>query len=93
MLFLIYSKENCIYCTRAKQWLDDLFGIDTRYYVEFCNPPGHVVEQLKESTGQKTYPFIFCGNTFVGGYTELDDYFKTTKLIENEYGIKVDNDF
>lgn len=75
----------------AKEWLEEFFGTDTRYYVEYKNPPQHVVDKLKESTGQKTYPFIYCGDTFIGGYTELNDYFKISQLLENKYNII--NDF
>lgn len=94
MLFLIYSKDNCKYCTKAKQWIEEYFGGEcTRNFIEFRNPPKEVVEQLKESTGQKTYPFIYCGSTFVGGYDELNDIFKTGEILYNEYNIVVDDDF
>ena len=87
-LFIIYSKDNCSYCDKAKMWIEEFFSDNTRYYIEFKNPPQHVVDELKETTGQKTYPFIYCGKTFIGGYSELCDYNKTTQALKSEYFIE-----
>jgi glutaredoxin len=89
MFFLIYSKDNCVYCTRAKNWINTFFN-DGRYYIEFKNPPQQVVNTLKETTGQTTYPFIFCGNTFVGGYDKLANYDNVSTILENEFDYCVD---
>lgn len=77
----------------AKQWIEEFFGDGTREYVEFRNPPKVVVEQLKKSTGQNTYPFIYCGDTFIGGYSELNNYFKITKLLDEQFNIKIEDNF
>ena len=69
-------------------WLEEFFGDGVVQYIEFKNPPQHIVNELKETTGQKTYPFIYCGKTFIGGYSELSDYNKTTQVLQSEYDIE-----
>lgn len=89
MMFLIYSKDNCKYCDMAKQLISDY--IDTECgYIEFSNPPTQVVEKLKETTGQMTYPFIYCGDTFIGGYQELSDHYRTLNILKSEFGYEPD---
>lgn len=67
----------------AKKWISDFFGGEV-HYTEVRDPPVKVVEELKASTGHKTYPFIFCGDTFIGGYTELIDYQRTSQILKDE---------
>lgn len=83
--FLIYSKDSCVFCERAKNWIDDYFGDGGQHYIEFKNPSKHVVDKLKEDTGHTTYPFIYCGNTFIGGYTDLCDYVNISKILKKEF--------
>lgn len=90
MLFLIYSKDKCKYCTQAKKWIEDVFGQGSRKYIEFKNPPFSTVDQLKLVTKQRTYPYIFCGSTFIGGYNELSNYINTTQILHKEFGIEPD---
>jgi cysteine synthase A len=52
---------------KAKDLLDTLEHIK---YVEI-EPMEEHVQALKSKTNHTTYPFIFVGGEFVGGYTEL----------------------
>lgn len=72
-------------------WIEEYFGDGSIQYIEFKDPPQNVVDKLKESTGQTTYPFIYCGDTFIGGYNELNDYHRTTEILKIEY--EFDPDF
>lgn len=60
----VYSKEGCIQCVMAKEFLEER-GIQFEYITE-CDP-----EKLKQETNQKMFPFIFDGEDFLGGLKEL----------------------
>jgi glutaredoxin len=92
-MFLIYSRDNCSYCLKATGLISGLCN-GSKPYVEFKNPPPDVVAKLKESTGHKTYPFIFCGDTFLGGYNEMKKDILTVILVmKHEYDFDVEVDF
>ena len=59
------------------------------------NPPQEVVEQLKEETGHKTYPFIFFDGSFLGGFDQLKRPKNTVKILStlhSKYGVDEDED-
>jgi glutaredoxin 3 len=73
----VYTTTYCPYCTRAKALLDrkgvpyeeiDLTGDD------------EAREKLVETTGMRTVPQIFVGETLVGGFTDLDALEQAGKL-------------
>lgn len=64
----IYSKNPCPYCVRAKNLLQDLGLKYTE--IDMTNKIDEL-QELKNKTGHKTVPQIFIGQTFVGGFTEL----------------------
>lgn len=98
-LVRIYSKNGCIYCDKTKNKfqtmgikyeLRDLSLLDKEQYsVE--------VNKLKDSTGQNTFPWIYIGEHFVGGYTELIELITNNKfysiLKSNNVDIELDDDF
>ena len=69
--FTVYTIADCPYCDKAKELLRN-----TDYSVH------DIAVDLKPSfaqlvvlkTGQKTWPQIFHGEHFIGGYTELKQY-------------------
>lgn len=74
---VVYIKEYCPYCSRAKALLDnkgvtfETISLDGKEE-EYAN--------LKQKTGMQTVPQIFVGDTFVGGYTELAAFEATGEL-------------
>ncbi len=74
--WIIYSKENCKYCTYTKTFLTNK-GIN---YLEIKN---------KLPVNAKTYPQIYHNGTHIGGYDDLFDYVKGTfnyqKLYDTAY--------
>ena len=92
----IYSKPECPYCDKAKLFFDEL---SLAYDVVMLDPSAADYEtrrdQLKTSTGQNTFPFVYIGNAFVGGYTELVRAHRTNKLHElcAAIGIDLEYDF
>lgn len=82
MNFTIYGKPTCGYCTKAKQLLD---GHNRSY--TYLEVGGQVTkEQLEVLVGEpvKTVPQIFVSDDgisrYIGGYTELVEYIKTTPM-------------
>lgn len=68
MKAVIYSKDNCTYCTQAKNLLE-LKNIE---YEERKIGYGYTKEQLLEVVpNARTVPQIFLDNEYVGGFTEL----------------------
>lgn len=71
MNVVIYTKENCSFCTQAKMHLlsRNIPYTELRLGVDFSR------EQLKEiySTAT-TYPVIVVDGMYIGGFTELAKY-------------------
>lgn len=74
---LIYSKDHCPYCVRAK----DLF---TRKGVAFeeilLDDKPEEFAALKQRTGMMTVPQIFIDDQLIGGYTDLAALDRDQKL-------------
>lgn len=74
----IYGKDNCIYCKKAKELLDDL----NRQYEYLKIPEDVSKEQLLELVGSRveklTVPQIFNNDTWIGGYSDLLEYIENT---------------
>lgn len=71
-LFTVYSKTDCEYCVRAVDMILDLVGgenVDRVHVIK--NPAAEIVSGLKDRYNHRTYPFIFVGDVFIGGYTDL----------------------
>lgn len=79
MLFTIYTKPDCSFCTKAKELLK---GLDLPYQEFSVNE--HITKgELENMIGQpvNTVPVILYSNdTLVGGYTNLQDF-----LIERDF--------
>ena len=68
----IITKDGCKYCTLAK---DLMVKQDVEYVESFVLTD---IQRVKAGS-HKTYPFIFVGDRFLGGYTELVNYFDMFK--------------
>lgn len=74
-MYKIYSREGCRFCELAKKFMDER-GLE---YKEIRLDPEsedyvRVRDELIEKTGQRTFPWIFEEEKFIGGYTELARY-------------------
>jgi len=80
-LWYIYTKDNCKYCKWTKNYLTNneyLFSEETV-----------TTERLKEITGLKiiTYPQIYYGDEYIGGYDEFFNFTKGTFDYQQLYDI------
>ena len=67
----IYSKENCIFCVKAKDLLTKRgIAFDEISAVEFRDV---LIERVTRASGAapKTVPQIFIDSEYVGGYDQL----------------------
>ena len=73
MEIIVYSKNNCVFCNKAKQMLKNL-GLD---YKEKKMEDFESVESMLEDIGKKvrTMPQIKIDGKLIGGYNQLVEYF------------------
>ena len=76
MTIVIYSKTNCVYCTKAKNLVKNL-GLD---YIEkslekdFGSDPSKMLEDIGKNVRQM--PQIKIDDELIGGYNQLVEYFE-----------------
>eukprot|EP00924_Labyrinthula_sp_SR-Ha-C_P010965 maker-scaffold_33-snap-gene-1.47-mRNA-1 protein AED:0.02 eAED:0.02 QI:159/1/1/1/1/1/3/105/102 len=94
----IITKDGCPYCIKAKTFLDDK-GINFETEKLDKNDEGYVSrrDELIEATNHKTFPWVFVGKHFIGGYTDLtrsyDTFLLHDKLKEIGIEIPIDEEF
>lgn len=65
---IIYSKDVCPYCVRAKMLLDRKGAT----YQEIKVTTAEIMEEvIAKSGGRRTVPQIFIGNKHIGGFDDL----------------------
>ena len=87
MKVILYSKQKCTYCSKAKVMLDNL-GIE---YTEKKFEDFESVDDMLEDIGKKvkTMPQIKIDGELIGGYHQLIEYFDDKGLV-NFRGEKVE---
>ena len=65
---VIYSKDPCPYCVRAKNFLNDK-GVSYEE-IDLTDKPAEI-DRIKSETGWKTVPIILINGQLIGGYTDL----------------------
>ena len=76
MTIVIYSKTNCVYCTKAKNLVKNL-GLD---YIEkslekdFGSDPSKMLEDIGKNV--RAMPQIKIDDELVGGYNQLIEHFE-----------------
>ena len=76
MQITIYSKNNCVYCTKAKNLVNNL-GLDyTEKSLEkdFNGDPGKMLEDIGKPVRQM--PQIKIDGKLIGGYNQLVEHFE-----------------
>ena len=74
MKIVIYSKNNCVYCTKAKNLVKNL-GLD---YEEKMMESFESVDKMLEDIGKQVrqMPQIKINDELIGGYNQLVEYFE-----------------
>ena len=80
-MLTIYTGEDCVFCEKALKLLDD----EKRQYsvIDFEEEQQEVLNEIKLAHDWKTVPMIYhrVKNVinFIGGYTDLVEYFEQEK--------------
>ena len=74
---VIYSKDPCPYCVRAKVFFDNREIVYTE--IDLTGKQSEI-DALKARTGFPTVPQIFINDQLVGGYTDLKQLDEEGKL-------------
>ena len=73
MRIVIYSKDNCSFCDRARELLKS----QVKEYIEYKLDKDFTRETIKAVfPTAKTFPVIVINNDYIGGYTELAEKLK-----------------
>ena len=72
-MYKVFSKDNCVYCTKAKTLLSNL----KLPYEEHKLSPTFTPDKMFEMIGKqvRSMPQIMKGDTLIGGYTDLREHF------------------
>lgn len=93
---VIYSKPVCKFCQMAKEFFKDHNIPYTEIYLDpKTDEYAEKVDELLNTTNHTTFPFIFIGTEFVGGYSDMVAAYNTLKLHEmlKTIGIELAVDF
>ena len=74
---VIYTKDHCPYCDRAKHLLTSL---SLEFEVVNAEIKNNFVEMLSKSNGMRTVPQIFIGEKHIGGFEQLNQMNKNNEL-------------
>lgn len=73
MLYTVYGKENCGYCTKAKKLLQSL-ELPFQYLSLEAGEWNKDDLESKLGVIVKSVPQITYGNEYVGGFNQLEDF-------------------
>ena len=73
MEIIIYSKNNCVFCTKAKHLVKTLGLEYTEKKMEGFDSPQAMLEDIGKQV--RTMPQIKIDGKLVGGYNQLVEYF------------------
>ena len=89
MQIIIYSKNNCVFCTKAKHLVKTLGLEYTEKKMEDFDSPQAMLEDIGKQV--RTMPQIKIENKLIGGYNQLVEYFADKGLV-NFKGEKINAD-
>ena len=75
MTITVYSKNNCVFCTKAKALLKNL-GLEYEeksLEKDFGSDPSKLIEDIGKNV--RTMPQIKIDGELIGGYNQLVEYF------------------
>ena len=87
MEIIIYSKNNCVFCNKAKHMVKNLGLEYTEKKMEDFDSPQKMLEDIGKPV--RTMPQIKIDDKLVGGYNQLIEYF-TDKGLVNFKGEVID---
>ena len=81
MTITVYSKNNCVFCTKAKTLLKNL-GLEYEeksLEKDFGSDPSKLIEDIGKNV--RTMPQIKIDGVLIGGYNQLVEHFADQKKV------------
>ena len=81
MTIIVYSKNNCVFCTKAKSLLTNL-GLEYQeksLEKDFGSDPSQLIEDIGKNV--RTMPQIKIDGRLIGGYNQLVEHFADQKKV------------
>ena len=81
MTIIVYSKNNCVFCTKAKSLLTNL-GLEYQeksLEKDFGSDPSKLIEDIGKNV--RTMPQIKIDGKLIGGYNQLVEHFADQKKV------------
>ena len=75
----LYTKDTCPYCINAKRLLDNK-GVTYTEISVYDMSSEERAEIAQKTNNYRTVPQIFIGDTFIGGFDNLNELNQTGKL-------------
>ena len=79
MTITVYSKNNCVFCTKAKALLKNLGLEYTEKKMEDFDSPQKMLEDIGKPV--RTMPQIQIDGKLIGGYNQLVEHFADQKKV------------
>jgi glutaredoxin 3 len=97
MSVTIHTKSGCVYCDKAKDFFkDNNIPYEEVYYDANADTYEQMKNELVNKTHHRTFPQIFIGSKFIGGYSEMVNMYSTLefhKICKEELDIDIEYDF
>lgn len=68
--FVIFTREDCHWCTKAKDLLDS----ENYGYFEWNTDHTFFAKEFLKQSGLKTVPQIYHNGRYIGGYAALENF-------------------
>ena len=81
MTIIVYSKNNCVFCSKAKSLLTNL-GLEYQEKTlekDFGSDPSKLIEDIGKNV--RTMPQIKIDDQLIGGYNQLVEHFADQKKV------------
>ena len=88
MTIIVYSKNNCVFCTKAKSLLTNL-GLEYQeksLEKDFGSDPSKLIEDIGKNVRQM--PQIKIDDELIGGYNQLVEHFESQGKVNFKGEIK-----
>ena len=101
LTWTIYTKSNCIYCTKVKELLEsnniNFTIVNCDEYLINNEIKEIFLSQMENFIGKgylyKTFPMVFDGINFIGGFTDTEKYIRTNWKQQTDSSLVFEDDF
>lgn len=98
-IWTVYTKSNCIYCTKVKELLKsnniDYISINCDEYIQNQINKESFLSQIESLIEKKyrTFPMVFDENNFIGGFVDTKNYIESILKQNQSTNLNFEEDF